>query len=378
MSLDLFIVLFVLGVSALLLLDYFSPKKYKSRQLKRAKRQLVDQQLVALGIEPIGKKTVRQNFWSGFTAIAILIAFVLLLIFPSFYAIYVILPMSITGAIILTFIGKVIADAAYTKGRSWVAFYWLSLFLSIIMAVVVVVLPGLGSADKNMATNQTSPDLLAKCPFCKEEVQPDALVCKHCRSDISPKVQAVSSSKLDLPSEAVDEPIQDSSMSNSEYEDYKKKYLIVSISALLAISALIAGIFVSTNSSIQPPRDPNQKIVLTEYGRTNEWLTAMNECGFNVASADIDNPEEGSYKYSPNGEQSKKWAFKYSFTSEADSSYVSNSLVISRSLDYSISNCFAKQFLGLESLNISDPLDVGEIYVYPLKNKINLNEIAYQ
>lgn len=374
MSLDLSAVLFVIALS-IYLLDYFSPKKYKLRRLQSAKSKLLDDQLIALGIEPIDKKAIIANLFSGFFLIAFISSFIGLVVFP--YINVVIIPMSVLGGFLLALIAKKIADAAYRKGKSWLSFFWLSLFVPIIMAIVVVILPKLDSINRGLTPAKVTHGPLGKCPFCKEEVKPDALICKHCGSNIDQKVEEAVTSNADADNSATLETNPET-ISDLEFGSYQKKFKIIAISVIISFVLVAAGVFVYSNDLIQPPKDPNQKIETTDYLRTNEWLTAMNGCGFDIANAEIDNPELGSFKYTPQGEQSKKWAFQYSFSSEEESSYVTNTLVISRTFDEKISSCFAKKFLGIESLDISDPIDVGEIYVYPLTSRINLHEITYQ
>jgi hypothetical protein len=71
-----------------------------------------------------------------------------------------------------------VANAAAKKGRSWAAFFWLSfLFSWVIMAIAVAVMA------PNTPVNKDSTRL---CPKCAEPISVKALLCKHCKSEITP------------------------------------------------------------------------------------------------------------------------------------------------------------------------------------------------
>ena len=73
-------------------------------------------------------------------------------------------------------LGSMIADRAFSKGRSWSAFFWLSmLFSPLIMFVIVSTI----QVDQSQLTVGVK-----SCPKCAEPVKIEAILCKHCGSDI--------------------------------------------------------------------------------------------------------------------------------------------------------------------------------------------------
>lgn len=72
----------------------------------------------------------------------------------------------------------VVANFASRKGRSWAAFFWLSLLFSVvIMAIIVAVMNDSPSAS-------TGPT--RDCPECAEKISTKAKLCKHCQSKVTP------------------------------------------------------------------------------------------------------------------------------------------------------------------------------------------------
>lgn len=78
------------------------------------------------------------------------------------------------------FLSGIVAYVAQTKRRSPWAFFLLSFFLSFLVGIIVV----LAIAPGNRARKG---EVLAKCPFCKEEINALATVCKHCGKDVEPQ-----------------------------------------------------------------------------------------------------------------------------------------------------------------------------------------------
>ena len=73
-------------------------------------------------------------------------------------------------------LGAMIADRAVSKGRSWSAFFWLSmLFSPLIMFVIVSTI----QVDQSQLTVGVK-----SCPKCAEPVKIEAILCKHCGSSI--------------------------------------------------------------------------------------------------------------------------------------------------------------------------------------------------
>ena len=78
------------------------------------------------------------------------------------------------------FLARAIAGVAYSKGRSFAAWYYISFFFMPLAAIIVASLAPLPE------TELASPSRgVRTCPYCAEEVQVKAIKCKHCGEDIS-------------------------------------------------------------------------------------------------------------------------------------------------------------------------------------------------
>jgi hypothetical protein len=85
----------------------------------------------------------------------------------------------VAGFVIFIFgiVGMLIADYAERKGKSWEAFFWLSVLVSpVLTAIVVAVI----TVDSNALVSGTK-----KCPMCAEVIKAEAILCKHCGTDLA-------------------------------------------------------------------------------------------------------------------------------------------------------------------------------------------------
>ena len=72
----------------------------------------------------------------------------------------------------------VVAYAAKQKGRSGVGFYFLSLFFSFVVGILVLLaVPARSSVNDHN---------LRECPKCLAEIPKAASKCRHCQSDVTP------------------------------------------------------------------------------------------------------------------------------------------------------------------------------------------------
>jgi len=85
------------------------------------------------------------------------------------------------GLSLLMIIADLTASASRKKGRSYWAFFFLSLILPIITWLVIATMAPI---DQQLSIDKASSEPSRTCPFCAEDIKLAAIVCKHCGKDI--------------------------------------------------------------------------------------------------------------------------------------------------------------------------------------------------
>jgi predicted RNA-binding Zn-ribbon protein involved in translation (DUF1610 family) len=70
---------------------------------------------------------------------------------------------------------------AASKGRSGIGFFFISILFSWLLALIIAIVVEPRHADTETGP---MPGEHRKCPYCAEFVKTDAIICKHCRSEL--------------------------------------------------------------------------------------------------------------------------------------------------------------------------------------------------
>jgi hypothetical protein len=117
-------------------------------------------------------KLFARLFAIGSPSIFVLATFANQVVYLHLYQVWV---LGIVYVLACLWVASLIAKMAWKKGRSWNAFFALSLFFPVIAWIVAAVV----STDQATAMSGTK-----KCPKCAELIKQEATLCKHCGSEV--------------------------------------------------------------------------------------------------------------------------------------------------------------------------------------------------
>lgn len=166
-----------------------------------------------------------------------------------------------------------VAYVASQKGRSPIAFFYLSFFCSFFVGILVALaLPAVQSKETMSRYSSQlaykNGEQIVKCPHCAEWVKAEAKVCKHCGREIEQSVQSVfdEAKQAELVANEESERIAQEFIANqnAKKEAFRKSPKFKVLIGVFSIALLgLAGGLIYWLTSAKP----------------NPWLEAVESCG---------------------------------------------------------------------------------------------------
>jgi hypothetical protein len=176
------------------------------------------------------------------------------------------------GSIYILFslwVASLIAKMAWKKGRSWNAFFALSLFFPVIAWIVAAVV----STDQATVMSGTK-----KCPKCAEFIKQEAILCKHCGHEVEQDMKNSSGMAESVQSEERLKP--PTQQSRQQRQDFLKSTRF----KVLAGTSLAVIVASATVALVAPKSSPWDEIIadcgmIGDYSVNGNTLTLNNLMG---------------------------------------------------------------------------------------------------
>jgi hypothetical protein len=178
---------------------------------------------------------------------------------------------------------------ARRKGRSFLAIFALSIFVTPIIGMIVALLLQPTDAVKMSVTTGgiNGPVGPVPCPFCKEQIRPDAVVCKHCGKDVEPGIERLLEEQKQSRAatrEAESVAFLEQERQRQLRQKRRKQFwttgrkIGVIAGSVIAVAGLITLLTV-LNSTAPSRREAAIEAAIAKLAASGEWGRIIESCG---------------------------------------------------------------------------------------------------
>lgn len=154
-------------------------------------------------------------------------------------------------------LSAIVASLAKKRGKSPVAYFWLSFFLTFLVGILVLLVQTSGSQNVRRQGPDSRLGILngeqvLKCPKCAEWIKVEATVCKHCGQDVAEHVRSTLSDIYEK-SVAMSRAAEDESrIVETKKRERRKAFFknrVVQAGALVTLASIGIASFLSVSRS---------------------------------------------------------------------------------------------------------------------------------
>jgi hypothetical protein len=189
--------------------------------------------------------------------------------FLSYLVLGTVLVVVIYG--LLALIAAIVANLAEQKGRNWQTFFILSLLFPIITWIAVALV----STDQSTLRDGTKT-----CPLCAEVVKQEAILCKHCGTDLSTYRSSsdthnrlADNDKSFDPGRSSDSEVASPSKAFSNPKNRNSRNLVLVVAALAVVAGITIGSLATSSSQSANENSTGKGDALIEQGDDESQTT---------------------------------------------------------------------------------------------------------